>query len=72
MSHTLKPCPFCNSPAELYSATCRHPNEYGVLQDWWVVDCSECNASIEYNDTPEEAAENWNTRYEQPTLIYKE
>lgn len=58
----LLPCPFCGSNAEIYSATERRPDHDGTLQGHWVVDCTVCNANIEFLHSPEHAATEWNTR----------
>lgn len=62
MEIKLLPCPFCGGNSEIYSAVTRIPNSDGSLQGHWVVDCTSCNASIEFNGSPKEAAKNWNDR----------
>lgn len=62
----LKPCPFCGCVAEVYSATCRVPEEDGVSDAHWVVDCRNCNGNVELHLSPEEAVAAWNTRSPPP------
>jgi Lar family restriction alleviation protein len=58
----LLPCPFCGCEAEIYSATQRRPCANGIIQGHWVVDCTKCNASIEFCRSPKDAQAKWNTR----------
>ena len=57
MSNKLKPCPFCGGHAIID----------GCDDTLWIVICKECNASIGYKETKEEAIEEWNRRV-QPTF----
>lgn len=57
MSIELKPCPFCGGHAIID----------GCDDTLWIVICKECNASIGYKETKEEAIEAWNKRVE-PTF----
>ena len=57
MSDKLKPCPFCGGEAIID----------GCDETLWIVICKECNASIGYKETKEEAIEAWNKRIE-PTF----
>ena len=57
MSDKLKPCPFCGGHAIID----------GFDDTLWIVICKECNASIGYKETKEEAIEAWNRRVE-PTF----
>jgi len=52
MSAELKPCPFCGGHAIIDGCD-------GTL---WIVICKECNVSIGYKETKEEAIEAWNLR----------
>lgn len=54
MSNKLKPCPFCGGEAIID----------GCDDTLWIVICKECNASIGYKETKEEAIEAWNRRIE--------
>ena len=57
MSDKLKPCPFCGGHAIID----------GCDDTLWIVICKECNASIGYKETEQEAIEAWNSRV-QPTF----
>ena len=57
MNDELKPCPFCGGEAIID----------GCDETLWIVICKECNASIGYKETKEEAIEAWNKRIE-PTF----
>ena len=57
MDNKLKPCPFCGGEAIID----------GCDDTLWIVICKECNASIGYKETKEEAIEAWNKRIE-PTF----
>ena len=57
MNDELKPCPFCGGHAIID----------GCDDTLWIVICKECNASIGYKETKEEAIEAWNRRIE-PTF----
>lgn len=57
MNDELKPCPFCGGEAIID----------GCDDTLWIVVCKECNASIGYKETKEEAIEAWNRRIE-PTF----
>lgn len=57
MSVKLKPCPFCGGHAIID----------GCDETLWIVICKECNASIGYKETEQEAIEAWNGRVE-PTF----
>lgn len=57
MNDELKPCPFCGG----------HAIVDGCDDTLWIVICKECNASIGYNETKQEAIEEWNLRVE-PTF----
>ena len=57
MNDKLKPCPFCGGEAIID----------GCDETLWIVICKECNASIGYKETKEEAIEAWNRRIE-PTF----
>lgn len=57
MNDKLKPCPFCGGEAIID----------GCDDTLWIVICKECNASIGYKETKEEAIEAWNWRIE-PTF----
>lgn len=57
MNDELKPCPFCGGEAIID----------GCDDTLWIVICKECNASIGYKETKEEAIEAWNRRIE-PTF----
>lgn len=57
MNDELKPCPFCGGHAIID----------GCDDTPWSVICKECNASIGYKETKEEAIEAWNRRIE-PTF----
>ena len=61
MSDKLKPCPFCGGHAIID----------GCDDTLWIVICKECNASIGYKETKEEAIEEWNRRV-QPTFTFRE
>ncbi|MEG0178047.1 MAG: Lar family restriction alleviation protein [Oscillospiraceae bacterium] len=58
----LKPCPFCGYPAEV------HVERHGGKQyDYAYVECSNCNAKIQYEIDVEysafdRAVEEWNAR----------
>lgn len=52
MSNKLKPCPFCGGHAIID----------GCDGGDWIVICNECNASIGYKETKQEAIEEWNWR----------
>ena len=52
MNDKLKPCPFCGGKAIID----------GCDDTLWIVICKECNASIGYKETEQEAVEAWNTR----------
>jgi hypothetical protein len=62
----LLPCPFCKEQAEIYNAIERRADADGTLQGHWVVDCTVCDASIEFCTSPENAAAKWNTRHYSP------
>ena len=53
----LKPCPFCGGRAIID----------GCDDTLWIVICKECNASIGYKETEQEAIDAWNSRV-QPTF----
>lgn len=57
MSVKLKPCPFCGGHAIID----------GCDDGQWIVICKECATSIGYNETKQEAIEEWNWRIE-PTF----
>ena len=57
MSDKLKPCPFCGGT----------PIVSGCDDTLWSVICKKCAASIDYNETKQEAIEEWNRRV-QPTF----
>ena len=57
MNDSLKPCPFCGGHAIID----------GCDDTLWIVICKECNASIGYKETEQEAIEAWNSRV-QPTF----
>ena len=57
MNDSLKPCPFCGGHAIID----------GCDDTLWIVICKECNASIGYKETEQEAIEAWNSRVE-PTF----
>ena len=57
MSDKLKPCPFCGGKAIID----------GCDDTLWSVICKKCAASIDYNETKQEAIEAWNRRV-QPTF----
>ena len=57
MNDSLKPCPFCGGHAIID----------GCDDTLWIVICKECNASIGYKETEQEAIEEWNRRV-QPTF----
>lgn len=57
MNSKLKPCPFCGGHAIID----------GCDDTLWIVICKECNASIGYKETKEEAIEAWNRSIE-PTF----
>lgn len=61
MNDELKPCPFCGGHAIID----------GCDDTLWIVICKECNASIGYKETKEEAIEEWNRRV-QPEFEYFE
>ncbi len=50
----LKPCPFCNWPAELVA---------GSDEPYWV-QCTDCGAQGAPEGTTEEAIKAWNTRHD--------
>ena len=52
MSDKLKPCPFCGGKAIVS----------GCDDTLWSVICKKCAASIDYNETKQEAIEEWNRR----------
>ena len=52
MSDKLKPCPFCGGEAIIE----------GCDDTLWSVICKKCAASIDYNETKQEAIEAWNRR----------
>lgn len=52
MSDKLKPCPFCGGKAIID----------GCDDTLWIVICKECNASIGYKETEQEAIDAWNSR----------
>ena len=57
MSDKLKPCPFCGGRAIID----------GCDETLWIVICKECNASIGYKETKQDAIDAWNWRIE-PTF----
>lgn len=57
MSDKLKPCPFCGGEAIID----------GCDDTLWSVICEKCNASINYNETKQDAIIAWNRRIE-PTF----
>lgn len=57
----LLPCPFCGGKAETYPSTIRLGQEQ-ELRHFWIVDCTICNAAIEFNGTQDSAIKTWNTR----------
>ena len=57
MNDELKPCPFCGGT----------PIVSGCDDTLWSVICKKCAASIDYNETKQEAIEEWNRRV-QPTF----
>ena len=61
MNDSLKPCPFCGGHAIID----------GCDDTLWIVICKECNASIGYKETEQEAIEAWNSRV-QPTFTLDE
>ena len=61
MSDKLKPCPFCGGKAIVS----------GCDDTLWSVICKKCAASIDYNETKQEAIESWNLRIE-PTFTLDE
>lgn len=52
MSDKLKPCPFCGGKAIVD----------GCDDTLWSVICEKCNASIDYNETKQDAIIAWNSR----------
>lgn len=52
MNYELKPCPFCGGEAIVS----------GCDDTLWSVICKKCAASIDYNETKQEAIEAWNRR----------
>ena len=54
MSDKLKPCPFCGGHAIID----------GCDDTLWSVICKKCAASIDYNETKQDAIEAWNRRIE--------
>lgn len=52
MSDKLKPCPFCGGEAIVD----------GCDDTLWIVICKDCNASINYNETKQDAIIAWNSR----------
>ena len=61
MNVKLKPCPFCGGKAIID----------GCDETLWIVICKECNASIGYKETVQEAIDAWNNRV-QPTFTPEE
>lgn len=59
----LKPCPFCGSRARVSQAT--RPESVGRWT--WRVQCCECNGTVLYFDSRENAVEAWNRRSESDT-----
>ena len=57
----LKPCPFCGGEAIID----------GCDETLWIVICKECNASIGYKETEQEAIDAWN-RCVQPSFTFRE
>lgn len=57
MSDKLKPCPFCGGT----------PIVSGCDDTLWSVICKKCAASIDYNETKQDAIIAWNSRV-QPTF----
>lgn len=56
MSDKLLPCPFCGGRANVYI------NEVNFVTKW-SVGCGDCNCNIDCcEDTPADAAVEWNTR----------
>lgn len=60
MTETLKPCPFCGSPAHMYVGQ-------GKAKGWYEAHCSKfgCIRMDERFRSPEEATEAWNRRVEE-------
>lgn len=56
MNCELKPCPFCGGT----------PIVSGCDDTLWSVICKKCAASIDYNETKQEAIEAWNRRVQPP------
>lgn len=52
MSDKLKPCPFCGG----------HSIIDGCDDTLWSAICEKCNASIDYNETKQDAIIAWNSR----------
>lgn len=61
MNDKLKPCPFCGGT----------PIVSGCDDTLWSVICKKCAASIDYNETKQEAIDAWNSRV-QPTFTLDE
>ena len=61
MNDELKPCPFCGGEAIID----------GCDETLWIVICKECNASIGYKETEQEAIDAWN-RCVQPSFTFRE
>lgn len=64
---TLRPCPFCGSPAE-YDSRRWHPLPHPLGTTGHAVYCSSmsCNAENGIHDTEEEAIDAWNARAGSP------
>lgn len=57
----LKPCPFCGAVGKLLVRGDEHPPGYDVV--CLTEGCYLEDGADRYFDSPEEAVENWNTRW---------
>jgi Lar family restriction alleviation protein len=60
MSEELKPCPFCGSDAVM--------GKIGGFDQFYYVDCTDCETGTGGVDSETEAADQWNRRAPDPLL----
>jgi len=58
MKPNLKPCPFCGDKSETYIIE---------LNGLWYAGCDYCTCEV-CNSDKQKAINNWNTRYDEPTI----